>query len=131
VWSGGTETGEAPRYSVLKVDVRSFFGPNTTLIHSHLASNELLVCVQSKELTLLSLPGLEVKGKYACNTGTFTCGMISGKVVYGFTDKGALVVFEKHSGSVLCVLGIKNPMNGIGILSYGESRTGVLVFSET
>ena len=58
------------------------------------------MCVQSKELIIFSLPGLEVKGKYACNSGSFTCGMIADSIVYGFTNKGELLVFDKASGNV-------------------------------
>ena len=80
--------------------MQSFFGPNSTLIHSHVSKEELLVCVQSKELILFSLPNLEVKGKYACNSGSFTCCLIADSVVYGFTNKDELLVFDKNSGSV-------------------------------
>ena len=53
IWNS-SDAGEVPRMLVNKADVRSLYGPNTTLVHSDLLKDELLVvCAQAKEMILL------------------------------------------------------------------------------
>lgn len=81
-------------------------------------------------MILLSLPDLKVKNKYQNNSGSFTCGLVDNKVVYGFTDKTSLIVFDKETASVICVLSIKQKINAVGVLTCDGQTPGVLAYSE-